>query len=211
MKRLTSLIFTLAFAITVWPAAADLAAKEICSDDVRLTKIELRSEVIECCDQKSRFKAAATAAKDLVYKISDLCRENGCEESAIARICINYEAVSDARCVAVVTAWYACCCCIIDNPSVVDCEIDRSVCADNSTESISIAGRYRCCNIDSRWNAIYDTMKKAYIQADEKCSLLDCLGSLFIRGFEVNFSPTNIDGVCAVKSTIYYSCCCVCR
>lgn len=186
--------------------------KEIeCKDDVVLQTIEGESETFECCNQDARFEYAARTVKDLVYKVTELCKEEGCDLSAIAQICVNYKAVTDEKCVAVVTVTYRCCCCIISRPDVDGCKYDDKVCPEHGVEKISHRKRYKCCEVDSRWNAIYDTMKESYSEADAKCSVLRCVGDLIVRGFQVDFFPVNsADGVCGVESTIFYSCCCVC-
>lgn len=208
-----TLVFSVSLSASPLPAPMLLLQNDVvCPDDAVLHKVEARSETFECCNQGARFDAAASAAKNVVDRISTICRNDGCDKSAIARICISYERVTnDGKCVAIATAWYACCCCIVRNPVVGDCEIDQLVCSEHSVQRIAKSERYECCDATARWNAIYDTMKAAYVDAEHKCSLLDCLGDLYIRGFKVDFRPVTNDGICAVTSTIFFSCCCVCE
>ena len=214
MKRFLACAFVLVLFASISQTVNAAPMKEIlCPDDIVLNSHEMESETFECCDQKARFIAAASVTKALHYYVQEKCAANGYELSAIARVCVNFKEVSDGKCVAIGTIYFSCGCCVIDNPVVDDCKYDEKHC-DNGAE-IETSGtsqRYMCCDVDDRWNATYDTMKLLYTEADEKCSVLDCKGGLGIRGYQIDYVPVSPDdNACVVKTTLTFSCCCVCR
>ena len=215
MKRNLLYLFICAFSAAIFPAITFAAPLSpiVCEDDVALDVIEVESETVECCNAAARFDAAASAVKEAHSLVSEKCAEAGFDLSAIARVCVNFKHINDEKCVAVATVYFTCGCCIVRNPSVDDCKYDEKTCSnDVAVEKFTVGARYECCDGAARWNATYDTMKKAFTEVDDKCSVLRCIGGTGVRGFQIDYGVLDdADGICAVKSTIFYSCCCVCQ
>ncbi len=194
-------------------ASLSMHAHTVCPDNYETQSVTARSAAFDCCDDLARFNAADEVVKAVQDEIAAMCSDEGADQSAIARICVDFEHLTDGRCRAVATAWYGCFCCVYGVVDVPECSYDDKACDNRyAVDTKTIRAEYPCCNSDRRKDATHDAMEKAYIEVRDYCALLDCLGGLGVRGFQIDYGIVDSsDGTCGVQAKIFYSCCCICE